>query len=114
MNMILKWDNNRITIEQFAVMCKSYSGLLQQHETVYHLMDMVATMAFDAEINDYIEKDIAIMALAKFNYYDFSSLANELRKQQEESGLLLMAKNLFGDNVNFVEYQEKNDKTKFK
>jgi len=111
MNITLKWDNNRITIEQFAIMCKSYSGLLQQHETVYHLMDMVATMAFDAEINDYIEKDIAIMALSKFSYYDFSLLTNELKKQQEENGLLLMAKNLFGDNVEFIENQEKNDST---
>ena len=103
MNITLKWDNNRITIEQFANMCKSHSGLLKQHEIVYHLIDMVATMAFDADINDYIEKDIAIMALAKFSYYDFSLLSNELHKQQEESGLLLMAKNLFGENVEFAD-----------
>ena len=111
MNIILKWDNNRITIEQFANMCKSYSGLLPQHEIVYHLIDMVATMAFDTDINDYVEKDIAIKTLAKFSYYDFSFLANELKKQQEENGLLLMAKNLFGDNVEFVKNREKNDST---
>jgi len=107
MNIVLKWDNNRITMEQFAIMCKSYSGLLLSHETVYHLIDMVATMAFDTDTNAYVEKDITITALAKFSYYDFSLLASELKKQQEESGLLLMAKNLFGENVEFVEGKEK-------
>ena len=111
MNIILKWDNNRITIEQFANMCKSYSGLLQQHEVVHHLIDMVATMVFDADTNEYIEKNDAIKTLIKLSYYDFSVFANELKKQQEESGLLLMAKNLFGENVEFVEVQEKNDNT---
>ena len=107
MNISLKWDNNRITIEQFANMCKSYAGLLQQYEVVYHLIDMVATMAFDTDTNNYVEKDIAIKALVKFSYYDFSFLANELRKQQEESGLLLMAKNSFGENVEFIKGKEK-------
>ena len=111
MNIILKWDNNRITIEQFANMCKSYAKLMQQHEIVCHLIDMVATMAFDTDTNDYVEKDIAIKVLAKFSYYDFSFLSNELRKQQEENGLLLMAKNLFGKNAEFVKNQEKNDST---
>jgi len=111
MNISLKWDNNRITIEQFANMCKSYAGLLQQYEVVYHLMDMVATMAFDTDTNNYVEKDDAIKALAKLSYYDFSFFASELKKQQEENGLLLMAKNLFGENVEFVENQEKNDNT---
>ena len=109
MNIILKWDNNRITIEQFANMCKSYSGLLPQHEIVYHLIDMVATMVFDADTNEYIEKNDAIRTLIKLSYYDFSVFAIELKKQQEESGLLLMAKNLFGENVEFVE-NKKSDK----
>ena len=92
-------------------MCRSYAGLMLQHETVHHLIDMVATMAFDSDTNDYVEKDVATKALEKFSYYDFSFLSNELRKQQEENGLLLMAKNLFGKNAEFVKNQEKNDST---
>jgi len=111
MNIILKWDNSRITIEQFANMCRSHAGFMLQHEIVYHLIDMVATMAFDPDINNYVEKDIAIKALAKLSYYDFSVLSKELQKQQEENGLLLMAKNLFGENVEFIENKEKNDST---
>jgi len=108
MNIILKWDSSRVTIEQFANMCRSYAGLMPQYQIVYHLIDMVATMAFDTDINDYVDKDVAIKVLTKFSYYDFSLLAKELNKQQEENGLLLMAQNLFGNNVKFSETKKHN------